>query len=340
MEEGGNLMAELFEIPDGTPLMGAVTFGLIDRGTNVIQVRPSTSCPLNCIFCSTDAGPYSQRRRAEYVVRLDHMMEWFRELVKVKGSGVEAHIDTVGDPFTYPQLVELVQEIKKLEEVRIVSMQTHGHLMNERILGELAEAGLSRINLSVDALDPWLAKRLAGTEGYDVERVVANARYALENTSVDVLLAPVWVHPLNDSELEGLIALAKDMDAGRRSPPLGIQKCEYHRFGRRTKEMRHVSWYTFYGKMRELEKKTGMKLVIRASDFGIRPARTVEAPFRVGERLMVRIVGPGWLNGESLATTRDLRWAVTVVGEELPAGEEVRVRLLRTKDSILVGRPS
>jgi len=333
-------MAELFEIPDGTPLMGAVTFGLIDRGTNVIQVRPSTSCPLNCIFCSTDAGPCSRRRRTEYVVGLDHMMEWLRELVKVKGDGVEAHIDTVGDPFTYPRLVELVQEITELEEVRTVSLQTHGHLMNERILGELAETGLSRINLSVDALDPVLAKKLSGTEGYDVEKVIANARYVLENTSIDVLLAPVWVHPLNDSELEGLIALAKDMGAGRRSPPLGIQKCEFHRFGRRTKEMRHVTWYAFYRYLRELEKKTGMKLVIRASDFGISPARTVRAPFRVGEKLMVRVVGPGWLKGESLAMTRDRKWAVTVVGEELPAGEDVRVRFLRTKDSILLGRPS
>jgi uncharacterized Fe-S cluster-containing radical SAM superfamily enzyme len=333
-------MTELFEIPDGTPLMGAVTFGLIDRGTNVIQVRPSTSCPLNCIFCSTDAGPCSRRRRAEYVVKLDHMMEWLRELVKVKGDGVEVHIDTVGDPFTYPRLVELVQEITELEEIRIVSMQTHGHLMNERILGELAEAGLSRINLSVDALDPELAKKLSGTKEYDVEKVIANIRYVFENTSIDVLLAPVWVHPLNDSELEGLIALAKDIGAGRRSPPLGIQKCEFHRFGRRTKEMRHVTWYAFYRYLRELEKKTGMKLVIRASDFGIKPARTVEAPFRVGEKLMVRVVGPGWLRGESLAVTRDMRWAVTVVGEELPAGEEVRVRLLRTKDSILVGRHS
>ena len=333
-------MTELFEIPDGTPLMGAVTFGLIDRGTNVIQVRPSTSCPLNCIFCSTDAGPCSRRRRAEYVVKLDHMMEWLRELVKVKGDGVEVHIDTVGDPFTYPRLVELVQEITELEEIRIVSMQTHGHLMNERILGELAEAGLSRINLSVDALDPELAKKLSGTKEYDVEKVIANIRYVFENTSIDVLLAPVWVHPLNDSELEGLIALAKDIGAGRRSPPLGIQKCEFQRFGRRTKEMRHVTWYAFYRYLRELEKKTGMKLVIRASDFGIKPARTVEAPFRVGEKLMVRVVGPGWLRGESLAVTRDMRWAVTVVGEELPAGEEVRVRLLRTKDSILVGRHS
>jgi uncharacterized Fe-S cluster-containing radical SAM superfamily enzyme len=332
-------MTELFEIPYNMPLLGSVTFGLIDRGTNVIQVRPSTSCPLNCIFCSTDAGPCSRRRKTEYIVKLEHLMEWLVELVKMKGGGLEAHIDTVGDPFTYPQLVELVQAIRELKEIRIISLQTHGHIMNDRILCDLADAGLSRINLSIDALNPELAKRLSGTKGYDVDRVIANTRYALDNTSIDVLLAPVWVHPMNDLEIEGLIALAKNIGAGRNSPSLGIQKCEFHRFGRRTNEMKYVTWYAFYNYLRELEKKTGMKLIIRASDFGIRPARTVKSPFRFGEKIVVKVMGPGWLKDESLAVTKDEKWAVTIVGHELPVGAEVKVRLLRTKDNVLLGRP-
>jgi len=43
------------------PLFGCIAFGIIDRGTNVLQVRPISECPLACIFCSTDAGPYSFR---------------------------------------------------------------------------------------------------------------------------------------------------------------------------------------------------------------------------------------------------------------------------------------
>ena len=51
------------------------------------------------------------------------------------------------------------------------------------------------------------------------------------------------------------------------------------------------------------------------------------------------MIGPGWLKGESLAVTKDMSRAITVVGVELQEGEEVRVRLLRTKDNIIVGRP-
>ncbi|MFB6216441.1 MAG: radical SAM protein, partial [Candidatus Aenigmatarchaeota archaeon] len=34
------------------PLLGHIAFGLIDRGTNLIQVRPITGCNLKCIYCS------------------------------------------------------------------------------------------------------------------------------------------------------------------------------------------------------------------------------------------------------------------------------------------------
>ncbi|MEM0286530.1 MAG: radical SAM protein, partial [Candidatus Methanomethyliaceae archaeon] len=153
-------MLRIFKISEDIPLMGTVYFGIIDRGTNVLQIRPSTSCPLNCIFCSTDAGPKSKNRQTEYIVDLDILIKWIREIVKIKGMGIEAHIDTVGDPLTYPWLIDLIQNLKELREISIISIQTHGYLLNERIIEELEAAGLSRINLSIDALDEDLAKIL------------------------------------------------------------------------------------------------------------------------------------------------------------------------------------
>lgn len=329
-------MAELFKVPYDMPLMGTVYFGIIDRGTNVIQIRPSTSCPLSCIFCSTDAGPSSKRRRAEYLVELDHLLSWTKEVIKLKGRGVEAHIDTVGDPLTYADIADLVQGLRELKEVETISLQTHGYLLNEGLIEDLANAGLSRINLSIDAIDPLLAKALAGNPEYDVERIVNMARYITENTPMDLLIAPVWVHPINDLEMEKIIKTAKELGAGKRWPPLGIQKCERHRYGRRTKEMKFMTWYEFYRRLRELETRTNTKLILKASDFGIRPARSVKSPYHKWEKLSVRIVGPGWFKGESLAVTRDGRWILTIVGAELPEGERVNVRLVRVKDNILV----
>ncbi len=337
---GGRHMARLFEVPDDAPLVGSVAFGLIDRGTNVVQVRPSSSCPLSCIFCSTDAGPCSHRRRSEYIVGLDHLLEWFKAMVAMKGNGVEAHIDTVGDPFTYPRLADLVQGLADTDGVTTISLQTHGALMDEENATELADAGLDRINLSIDSTDPEQARLLAGTPSYDLLKVVRTARHICSETRMDLLVAPVWVHPINDGELGKLVRLAKEVGAGKRWPMLGIQKCEFHPHGRRTREMRQVSWYDFYRRMREVGLEEGANLVLRRSDFGIRPANALPVPYRQGEKVGVRVIGPGWLRGETLAATRDRKRLVTLVGAELDQGIDLRVRLLRTKDNILVGRPA
>ncbi|MEM1739559.1 MAG: radical SAM protein, partial [Candidatus Methanomethylicaceae archaeon] len=206
-------MLRIFKISEDIPLMGTVYFGIIDRGTNVLQIRPSTSCPLNCIFCSTDAGPKSKNRQTEYIVDLDILIKWIREIVKIKGMGIEAHIDTVGDPLTYPWLIDLIQNLKELREISIISIQTHGYLLNERTIEELEAAGLSRINLSIDALDEDLAKKLSGSDYYNIKRIMEIAEYITKNTSMDLLIAPVWVHPLNDKEIEKIIDFAKKIGA-------------------------------------------------------------------------------------------------------------------------------
>ncbi|RLF24514.1 MAG: radical SAM protein [Thermoprotei archaeon] len=334
----GKYLVEV-EASSGIPLIGCIAYGLIDRGTNVIQIRPTSLCPLSCIFCSTDAGPKSRRRLSEYIVELDYMVEVFKKLVKYKGArDIEAHIDTVGDPLTYPRLVDLVQELSSIKGVEVVSLQTHGALLNEKILDDLDEAGLSRINLSIDSLDPDKAKLLAGTKEYDVEKVKEMAEYIARSCKMDLLIAPVWVPGINDDDIPKLIEFALKIGAGKRWPPLGIQKYVPHRHGRKPKGVRSMSWREFYSRLRALERKYSVKLVLRPEDFGIKPMRRLPIPFKVGEKVRVKIVAPGWLKGEMLGVARGL--AVTLVDARgLSIGSWVKARVIRTKDNILVARP-
>lgn len=335
----------MFQVPDGAPLVGSIAFGLIDRGTNLIQVRPSSYCPMSCIFCSTDAGPKSRWRQAEYLVDLEPLIDSFKDIVRFKGEHrIEAHIDTVGDPFTYPRIVDLVQALSEVKGVNVISVQTHGPLLNEHLLDELSEAGLSRINLSIDALDPELARKLAGNEWYDVERVMELARYIVENTRIDLLIAPVWVPTINDSEMPKIIRFAIEIGAGKRWPPLGIQKYEAHRRGRRPPKVRAMRWREFYAQLRRWEREFGVKQILRRSDFGIhkRPALPIE--HQVGEKLWVRVIGPGWLKGEVIAVERRRpRRIITVVGvnpEEVPPETIMRVEIIRNKHNIYLARPT
>ena len=40
----------------GIPLIGTNDFGIVDRNTNCIEIKPLTGCNLNCIYCSVDEG--------------------------------------------------------------------------------------------------------------------------------------------------------------------------------------------------------------------------------------------------------------------------------------------
>lgn len=326
----------LVKIDESIPLVGCIAFGCIDRGTNVIQVRPISTCPLSCIFCSTNAGPKSRIRQTEYVVALDHLVEEFRELVNFKGEHqIEAHIDTVGDPLTYPHIIELVRELHQTRGVKTVSMQTHGALLNEKLLDGLSSAGLSRINLSVDALDSKLARKLADTEWYDIKRIIDLTKYIVENTSIDLLLSPVWVPNLNDQEIPRIIDLASKIGAGKRSPPLGIQKYEVHKHGRKVKGIKALRWKQFYAKLRAWEKLYRIRLVLRAEDFGTHKRRMLPILYKRFEKVKLHVTAPGWLRREKLAVTVQGDRTMTLINaENIPVGAKVKARVIANKHNI------
>ena len=92
------------------PLIGVHVFGIIDRGTNVLEIRPISGCPLNCVYCSVDEGEES-RKRNTYEVDLDYLIQEFNKVVEFKGvDDIEVHIDGVGEPLLYSKIAELIDE--------------------------------------------------------------------------------------------------------------------------------------------------------------------------------------------------------------------------------------
>lgn len=324
------------KIDESTPLVGCIAFGLIDRGTNLIQVRPTSTCPLSCLFCSTNAGPKSRIRQTEYMVALDHLVEEFRNLVKFKGEhAIEAHIDTVGDPLTYPQIIELVHGLHQTRGVETISLQTHGALLNEELLDKLSSAGLTRINLSIDALNPKLGKKLADTEWYSVNRTIDLAKYIVENTSIALLLSPVWVPNINDQEIPKIIELALKIEGAKRYPLLGIQKYQVHKHGRKVKNIKAMRWKHFYTQLRAWEKLYKVKLALRPEDFGIHRRIMLPILYKRNEKVKLRVIAPGWLRREKLAVTILGDRTMTLINaENVSLGAKVKARIIANKHNI------
>ncbi len=313
----------------GIPLIGHSAFGIIDRGTNLLQVRCITGCNLNCIFCSVDEGKFSKTRKTDYIVDPDYIIEKVKEIAKFKGNGVEIHLDGQGEPTLYPYLEYLVEEISKIREVKIISMQTNGILLNDERISTL-EKYVTRINLSLNALDEKLARVLSGG-AYPLRKVIENAEM-IANSKMDLLIAPVWVPGYNDREIPKIIEFALEIGAGKKFPPLGIQKYIPYRFGR--KVGKSISFREFYKKLSEYEKEYGVKLILKPEDFGIEKRKRIENPFKKGEIVKARIVAEGRLKGEKICVARDR--AIAVITDK-KIGDVVEFEVVRTKDNIIVG---
>jgi uncharacterized Fe-S cluster-containing radical SAM superfamily enzyme len=236
----------------------------------------------------------------------------------------------------YPEIVDLVQRLKEIREVSVVSMQSNGTLLDEGMIAALEDAGLDRLNLSMHALDYGLARELSGVDWYDVDRIKEMAEL-VAGSRIDLLLAPVYLPGINDAEIPGLIRFAQEIGAGKRWPPLGIQKFERYRFGRSPGGVKEQSWWQFYNRsIRAWERGSGITLVIRPQDFGIGKRRMIPRVFEKGESTQVEIRMPGWLSGEILGVARGRVVSVMHCPKEKGL---VRTKIVSAKHNIYVGMP-
>ena len=273
------------------------------------------------------------------MVDLPQLVEAFEWAASYKETDdIEAHIDTVGEPSMYPQLVELVERLSENKHVKTISMQTNGVLLNTQLIDKLDKAGLSRINMSIEALDPETARKIAGTDSYNIEKVLKTAEYITGNTDIDLLIAPVWIPGINDTELPGLIEFALKIKAGKKWPALGIQKFLTHKHGRKP-GVKLMSWETFYSQLEEWEKKYRTKLILSPRDFNSHECKAIPRVFKRYEKVKVKVIGPGWMKEEKLAVARDRVLTIVDAGN-IPVGKGILVRIERVVDGIYMARRS
>lgn len=320
------------------PLVGSIYFGLIDRGTNLIQVRPITGCTLNCIYCSVDEGPFSKTRILDYLVEKDYLLEQFQAIAEYKKiDNIEAHIDGQGEPTLYPYLVELISALKNIDSVSIVSMQTNGITLSKKFIDKLIKAGIDRINVSINAINPLVAKNMANVVNYNVNTILNNLRYANEQ-GLHILLAPVWIKNYNDEDIKKIIFYAKKhIKPIRKWPILGIQNYEVYRFGRKARVGKVISFKDFYKNLKLLEEECNISpLILSAHHFGIQKAKHLPIPFKKYSVVPVDSFFPGRFRNEIMGITKGR--VIHIRNIKKKTLKTKKVRLLHVRHNIYFGR--
>jgi len=312
----------------GIPLVGCIAFGIIDRGTNILQVRCTSICNMKCEFCSTNANNFDVHTTS-YIVDIDYLIEGVEKIAKIKGSGLTIFLDSVGEPMTHPDFVSLVKGIHKIPEVKDIIVITNGVLLTKGKVDELEKAGLTRINLSVHSLDKEQSKQLFGNSSYDVEKITEMIRY-ISKSKIELMLTPVFLPNINDEEIEKIIQLSKEVDC-----LVGIQNYETYKYSRKIKGAKKITYWKFYKKIKEWEKTYDIKLKFHNEDFGVEKKERIQEVFERGDKVKVKVVCPGWIKDQMIGVTKDR--CITINNCKGEIGGTITVKILQNKNNLYLG---
>jgi len=314
----------------GIPLIGLIHIGIIDRGTNLLQIRPSTACNMKCEFCSTNANNF-EIHPYNFIVEQGYLIEWLKYAIKEKESNeIEANIDSMGEPTAYPQIIELITSISKIPEIKFISIQTNGTLLSKEKIKALEKAGLNRINLSIHSLQKNQSKKLFGSENYDIDKIL-DAIKSIKETKIELYMNPVWIPNINDKEIEKIIDLAKEVNA-----KLGIQKYEVYKYSRKMKGAKAETYWKFYDKLKKLEKEKKLKLIIGKEDFNIKKTKRIPTTMNIGENVNVEIKLPGWMPDQMIGVANDRCITINKCNDKI--GDKIRVKITDNKNNIYLGK--
>lgn len=181
------------------------------RVIDYLRISLTDRCNFRCIYCMPEDG----------VCQMDHdeilRIEDIERLVKVAaGIGIKSIRLTGGEPLVRKGVVDLVDAITDIDGIENVSMTTNGVLLPV-MAEDLKRAGLSRVNISLDTLDPEQFKYV--TRVGKLEDTLAGIDAALETGFDPVKVNAVTVKSLD----QDFLAFAKlSMDR-----PLHVRFIEY-----------------------------------------------------------------------------------------------------------------
>ena len=164
------------------------------RTIDYLRVSLTDRCNLRCIYCMPAEG-IDLKTHADILT-----FDQIERLVRIAAEqGIRRVRLTGGEPLVRKGVVDLVRAIAVIPGIDDVSMTTNGILL-ARFAADLREAGLSRVNISLDTLDREQYR--AVTRGGNVEDVLAGIDAALENGFDPVKVNAVAVRSLDQDFYE------------------------------------------------------------------------------------------------------------------------------------------
>lgn len=180
---------------------------LIDsHGRHVDYLRLSVTdrCDFRCVYCMSEKMQFVPKAETLSLEELAQVADAFVAL------GVRKVRLTGGEPLIRPNVMQLVEHLGSLPGLEELVLTTNGSQL-ARLARPLREAGVRRINISLDSLKPQRFRRLTRT-GH-LEQVLAGIDAACDAGFDRLRLNAVILRGRNDDEVLDLVDFARSRDA-------------------------------------------------------------------------------------------------------------------------------
>lgn len=173
------------------------TFG---RVHNNLRISVTDRCNLRCTYCMPEEVVFLDRRE---LLTLEEIADFVRLAVPL---GINKVRLTGGEPLMRRGLADLVRLLAAIDGIRDIGLTTNGLLLAEHAQ-ELYDAGLRRLNVSLDTLDPQRFREVARRDG--LERVLEGIQAARRAGFHPIKINAVSIRGITEVEVVPLARYAR-----------------------------------------------------------------------------------------------------------------------------------
>ena len=172
-----------------------------DRKIDYIRVSVTSRCNFRCLYCMPNT-PFEWEPR-ENILSYEEMFEFLKLAID---EGVKKIRITGGEPLLRKDLDKFINMLYSYKPSLDLALTTNGYYLPE-YAKKLKEAGLKRVNISLDSLKPEVAAKIAQKDV--LEKVLKGIDEAI-NAGLKVKLNTVVMKGINDGEILDIFEYAKN----------------------------------------------------------------------------------------------------------------------------------
>lgn len=186
-------------MPDSTSNYPDKLIDQFGRQVDYIRLSITDRCDFRCTYCMAEEMTFLPR---DEVLSLEECFRLVKAFVQL---GVTKVRITGGEPLVRKNALWLFEEVGKLEKLKELVLTTNGSQLEKQAIS-LKQAGVKRINISLDSLNSERFKKITRTG--ELDKVLRGIQAAKQAGFDNIKLNTVLMRGTNDDEAEALVDFA------------------------------------------------------------------------------------------------------------------------------------